>query len=149
MSSSYELIFDAFTSKIKDKLFSDLPQLDAEDQMIQLLNDSLIFFKYPKIDVYDKDDIAKIFNETLSYHEVQIISQLMVGAWINRQIKTYKLIAQKFTDRDFKMTSQSAHLESLLKLSENQLTLCNRIMKDYYKTSYQRPDYSKLAGNAE
>jgi len=149
MSSSYELVFDAFTSKIKDKLFSELPQLDAEDQMIQLLNDSLIFFKYPKINVYDKDDEAKIFNQTLSYHEIQIVSQLMVDAWINRQINTIDIIKQKFTDREFKMTSQAAHLEALLKVAEKRSGICNRLMKDYYKISSQRPDYSKLAGNVE
>jgi len=146
MSSSYELVFDAFTSKIKDKLFSDLPELDAEDQMIQLLNDGLIFFKYPKINVYDKDDVTQIFNQTLSYHEVQIISQLMVDAWINRQINSIDIIKQKFTDRDFKMTSQASHLEALLKVSEKRLGICTKLMKDYYKTSSQKPDYSNLAG---
>jgi hypothetical protein len=146
MSSSYELIFDAFTSKVKDKLFKDLPLLDAEDQMIQLLNDSLIFFKYPKINVYDKDDITKMFNQSLSYHEIQIISQLMVDAWINRQINSIDIMKQKYTDRDFKLTSQSAHLETLLKVSEKRLGICSKLMKDYYKTSSQRPDYSNLAG---
>jgi PBP1b-binding outer membrane lipoprotein LpoB len=147
MPTPYELVFDAFTSKVKDKMFNDLPQLDAEDQMIQLLNDSLIFFKYPKIDIYDRNDVEKVFNQILSYHEIQIISQLMVDAWINRQINSIDVIKQKFTDRDFKLTSQAAHLETLLKLSDNQSVICNKLMKEYYKTSSRRPDYSNLAGN--
>lgn len=148
MSTTFDPVFDAFTSKISDDIFVSLPEVDAEDQMIQLLDDSLIFFKYPKVNVYNKDNEFKSFNVDLSYFEIEIISQLMVYAWINRQIKNIKLIKQKFTDRDFKMTSQAAHLEILLKLKSDQFAECNKLMKDYYKTNSNRPDYSLLAGGS-
>lgn len=147
MSITYESVFDAFTSKISDDIFVSLPDIDAEDQMIQMLDDGLIYFKYPKVNVYNKDNVLKIFNVDLSYFEIQIIANLMVYAWINRQVKSMKLIKQKFTDRDFKITSQAAHLEVLLKLKKDQLSECQQLMKDYYKTNSNRPDYSKLAGD--
>lgn len=151
MATSYQLVFDPFSSKIKDKMFVELTQVDSEDQMIQLLNDGLIYFKYPKVDIFDKDDTLMQFNITMTtkanYKEIQIISHLMVQAWLDRQVNNIDLIKQKFSDRDFKITSQAAHLDKLLLLQEKQMNKCNRLMKNYYaSTDTNTSNLSYLAG---
>lgn len=147
MATSYQLVFDPFSSKIKDKTFVELTQADSEDQMIQLLNDGLIYFKYPKVDVFDKNDTTKQFNQTLNYKELQIISHLMVQAWLDRQVNNLELLKQKFSDRDFKITSQAAHLEKLLILQEKQMAKCNRLMKNYYSSDGTLSYFGYLAGD--
>jgi hypothetical protein len=147
MSTPYNLVFEAFTSKIKDNLFLELPQFDAEDQMISILNDALIYFKYPKVNILDKNDEAKIFNVDLGYEEIQITSHLMVSAWLDRQINNIELIKQKFTDRDFKITSQAEHLDKLIKLRDRQEARCKTLMKSYYNKNGSKANYSNLASD--
>jgi len=147
MSTNYDVVFTAFTSKITDPIFIELPVDDSEEQMIQLLNDGLIYFKNPKVDVFDKDDFNKVFNKDLGYGEIQIIASLMKSAWLERQISSLKLIEQKFTDRDFKLTSQASHLEQLVKLKEVWENTCKKLMKNYTYSNGIAPNYNRLASD--
>jgi len=147
MSIQYDVVFTAFTSKITDKFFSELPTLDSEEQMIQLLNDGLIYFKNPKINVFDKDDTLKVFNLNLGYFEIQIISNLMKLAWFDRQLANIELIKQKFTDRDFKITSQAEHMTKLQLLKNAHILTCKTLMKNYTYSNGILPKYNGLASD--
>jgi hypothetical protein len=153
MSTSYDEIFHSFTSKIQDEMFSELSEANSEAQMIQLLNDGLINFKNPKINVFDKNDTTQIFNVDLTYHEIQIISNLMKLAWLDRQINNINLIKQKFSNKDFRLTSQASHLDALIKLRDIEFKNCKYIMKQYTHTTISddglTPDFSYLASDDE
>lgn len=147
MTTPYSIVFDSFLGKIEDNWFSSLTQEDAETDMVKLLNSAIVNFEYPKVNIFDKDDAALLFTEDLSIFEVDIIAILMKHEWVKRDINSTKKLKQLFSSSDFRLTSQAAHLESLLKLEEvTREEIANRKVKYSYRGKNNLPDYAGLSG---
>lgn len=153
MTTPYSSVFSVFLSKIQDDMYSTLTETEAEADMIDLLNNAIPNFEFPKIDIRDKDDTAKTFANDLSQDEINILGNLMVYEWLDRQINNIDLLKQRISNKDFKLTSQSAHLDSLMKLQENTEKRINKLKRNYsYRqtgSNYNKPDYSGLSGDDE
>lgn len=65
----------------------------------------------PKVIVDDSS-----FAADLTLEEIDILSILMMGAWLQRQITSIENTRMKYSGSDFKMTSQANHLAKLLSL---------------------------------
>lgn len=148
MATPYSELFKSFTRKIEDPIFMEMDVFASEQDMIGLLNSSIVEFDYPKVNIFDKDDTLQIFNETLSIHEIEILALLMKLNWIRRQVDSVYNIKQRMNDRDFKQTSQANHLDALMDLEKRvSADIDKRITKYSYKnTQTNRPDYSGLSG---
>jgi len=149
VSTSYQSIYSSFTSKITDDYFTSISIEASEEDMILLLNDCLIMFPRPKIDIFDKDDSSQQFNVTLGYHEIQIIGNLMKIAWLDRQISNIALVRQSISDSEFKKTSQANHIKALIDMRKLYDEYCHKIIREYKKTLSDNLtiDYSGLAGD--
>lgn len=151
MSTPYSNVFSVFTSKIQDDMYSNLTQSEAEADMIDLLNNAIPNFEYPKIDIRNKDDERQEFAEDLSLDEVNILGNLMLLEWIERQIYNVNLLKQSISSKDFKITSQASHLNSLENLQEKTRIKVDRLKRRYsYRkrgSSYNQPDFSGLGGD--
>jgi hypothetical protein len=150
MPTPYSTVFKSFLGKIQDTInYMGMEDADIEADMILLMNSAMVSFEYPKVNIEDKNDESKIFNVDLGSYEVEIIANLMTLEWTKRQLKSIDLIKQKMTDKDFKITSQAAHLEALIKLKDMTEKDCEKLKNKYsYKTSYRVPNFSKLAGDS-
>jgi hypothetical protein len=147
MSTPYNNLFLSFLGKITDPFYSEATIMDAEADMIVLKNSAIIEFEYPREDIRDFDDEAKVFNQDLSLDTIEIFANLMKLKWIDRQVNNKNVIKQKFTDRDFKMTSQAEHLNQLLKLKQDTLDECERLKSKYSFVKNRKSNFSGLAGD--
>lgn len=147
MATPYSTVFSSFLNKIEDTMFSQLTQTDAEIVMIELLNSAIVSFDFPKINIFDKNDTTKQFNQTLTIHEIEIISNLMKLSWVDSKVNSIYLIRQAMSEKDFKLTSQANHLNSLLKLQESTEKRVTRMINKYSYKSDNLPDYSGLVGD--
>ena len=59
------------------------------------------------------------FYEDLSQEEINILSNLMLVNWLQRQITSIDNTRQKYYGESFKLTSQASHLKSLISLKED------------------------------
>lgn len=148
MTTPYSDLFTSFSGKIEDPIFIEMGAVAAEQDMIILLNSAIIRFDYPKVDIFNKDDVLMIFNETLSIHEIEILAYLMKLQWISRQVDSIYNIKHSISDKDFRRTSQANHLLALLHLEKRTKSDVSDLITTYsYKdTSNNRPDYSGLSG---
>lgn len=148
MTTPYSDLFKSFTRKIEDPIFIEMGVEASEQDMIGLLNSSIVEFDYPKVNIFDKDDDLMNFNETLSIHEIEILALIMKLNWIRRQVDSVYNIKQRMNDRDFKQTSQANHLDVLMDLEKRTIAdIDKRITKYSYKnTKTNKPDYSGLSG---
>lgn len=150
MSTPYSKVFASFLGKIESDIYQNMVQADAESDMILLLNAAILNFEYPKVDLMDKNDVAMIFANDLGLFEIEILGFLMVVAWIDRKVNNIRLINQRLSDKDFRLTSQAAHLESLLKLKQDKQTDINNLKTKYsYRDSQtpNKPNFSGLSGD--
>ena len=142
----YSTVFDYFLGRLENSSYATMDDDDIEIDEIKLLNMAIENFEYPKISLA-KNDTTKLFTETLSNSEIQILARLMVSEWIDRQINNINLIKQGLSTKDFKMTSQAAHLESLLKLQEKNEDKLEKIKTKYSYITNNTANYSGLAGD--
>ncbi len=146
MRTPYSVVYNAFFAKIKDSIFLIMEEDERDIELLSLLNQSIPLFLYPKVDLDDKDDIAKEFAAKLTNAEVQILSEIMKLQWIGQKINDEDLLRQQFSDHDFKLTSQAAHLNSLIDLEEKTEKRIKKMQNNYAKVNDREPDFSGLAG---
>lgn len=83
--TDYEDVFQAFTSKINDRDMALLSTDVNEQDMIDLLNAAIPYFRLPHISL-DKDDDTEMFTNDLGNDEIEILATLMKREWYKRFI---------------------------------------------------------------
>lgn len=146
MGTPYATVFDAFFSKVQDSLFLSMDKGEREIELTYLLNQAIPLFLYPKVDLDDRDDALEQFNVTLSSAEIQILSEIMKLRWLEQKINDENLLSQQFSDHDYRLTSQAAHLRGLLTLKRETQSLVRQMQHNYVKVKDRSPDFSGLAG---
>lgn len=127
MATRFEEIYDIFLSQINDPVFIEN---DEDDQLKYryLLNNIPRFSKCKK-DLSDRDE--EKFNIELSDEEKLILGTLMVIEYLNPQIMSLKDTQQFLNSKDFKLSSQSNHLDKMLTLQAQKRREVNKLIIDY------------------
>lgn len=133
MGTSFYTIYCKFLDKITDDLYMELTLEETFQIMESMLMDSIPLFKFPRFRLfnYDKDfealtetvDVEGVpteqvisrgaFEDTLTHEEIDILAELMLLEWFNRQLSSTRITQMKYSTSDFKMTSQAAHMQRL------------------------------------
>lgn len=71
------------------------------------------------------------FAADLTAEEINIIAQLMLISWVQRQVTSIENTRMKFTGQDFKMTSQANHLSKLVSLLNESRTQSTHLQRLY------------------
>ena len=130
MSTPYYIIDNSFLNKITDDYL-----LTMTDEYLQELIDgfrissSVKFKQCSKLS--DRDDNLKQYNQTLTDEEVEILANLMVLEWLRPQINSIELLKQSMSTRDYKIYSQSRHLDSLKALKQDTMAEVDKLIVSY------------------
>ena len=125
MATNFTKVYDRFFDKITDDMYVEFTVQDTEKDCQSLLLNAINAFEFPKkslayeIKTNEKDgtDLSS-FVEDLNMEEIELLSSLMVSAWLQRQIASIDNTRQKYYGNSFKLTSQASHLSALIKLKE-------------------------------
>lgn len=127
MATRFEEIYDIFLSQINDPVFIEN---DEDDQLkYRYLLNSIPRFSKCKKDLSDRDE--EKFNIELSDEEKLILGTLMVIEYLNPQIMSLKHTQQFLNSKDFKLSSQSNHLDKMLTLQAQKRREVNKLIIDY------------------
>lgn len=120
-------VYDRFFDSITDDMYLEWTEQDTKKDVQNILIASIPGFEFPKVSLkYEKmeynlenfsDD--SYFYEDLSQEEINILVNLMLINWLQRQITSVDNIRQKYYGDSFKLTSQASHLKSLISLKED------------------------------
>jgi hypothetical protein len=89
----------------------------------------------------DRDDVNKVFNQTLSTDEKVILSNLMIVEWLTKEVNDILGMKLFLQDTDFKTYSQSQNLKEKRELLT---TMKEMVDKQIVQYSYNNFDWSKL-----
>jgi len=142
----YEKVFRVFLGKITDPIYSTLDIEVAEDDMMILLDDAILNFEFPKVDLKAKDDVSMMFENDLGFDEIQILGHLMTHAWMRRELRDVELIRQTMSPAEFQRYSQANHINSLLKLEEENALYIEKLKKRYSRRHNNASLFYKLGG---
>lgn len=127
MGTPFTAVYNRFLDKITDDLYMELTPQDTLRDVQSLLVGIIPNFEFPRVNLYDytKSEISitkngvtdnSTFNIDLTEEEINILSILMMDAWLQRQITSIENTRMKYSGSDFKFTSQANHLAKLLTL---------------------------------
>lgn len=142
MGTPYEVIYDAYLSKIRDDLYTAMDSEELALELQTILKEALPRFLYSKVSLELNEDG---FVEELNNEEIQIVSTLMKLVWIDTQIHSIEVTRQVYRDQDFQLTSQASHLRALLTLKDDTKASCRELMHSYSKVVDRKPDFSGLS----
>ena len=137
----YWNVYNAFLAKTLEDEWGDWAQEETEEDLRQLLESAIPYFKFPRISL-ERNEEGVV--EELGPEEIQILSTYMKCEWLNRSIMTWENVKPLYEERDFSQANLLDKLTSALtKERENAL----RLESLYYRSIDNRPfKYRKLAG---
>lgn len=132
MSTSYDVIYDRFLTKITDYEMADLLEDEIETQLLKYLRSAISDFKYAVKILSERDDLQLIFNNTLSDLEEEILAKFMIIHWLTPQILRLENVRNELGNKDFKLYSPANFLDKITKMKAEIKSEVNQDMVFYY-----------------
>ena len=123
MGTLFTSVYNRFLDKITDDMYMELTPQDTLKDLQKLLVNAIPGFEFPRqsleytaveSDTWETD--TSCFEQDLTSEEIDILANLMLIGWLQRQITSVENTRMKYSGTDFKMTSQANHLAKLLTL---------------------------------
>jgi hypothetical protein len=155
----FQTIYDAFYNLVTDDMYLEWTQEETAADLQNILLAAIPKFEFPRFKLYDytitpvvgEEATIAEFNFILTQEEIGIFANLMTIEWIVRQVATCDVTKQKYSSKDFELTSQANHLAKLLTF-KNDFKTDNKSLQRLYKRrntdsdGYIKPNYSGLGG---
>lgn len=117
MATPYTNIYDKVTKTLQSYTFANLPQATFESFLDTWIDEACaVNFLDSNVDLLDRDEITKQFNETLSSREQWIIAYSVTLSWLSFMITDESALRDKIGDRDYQVHSPANLLGKLLDL---------------------------------
>lgn len=131
MATPYTEVYEYFLSKISDYSFLNLTDQELEDDLRIYLRTSISNFDTAKSDLSNRDEILKQFSDDLSDKELDILSNLMVVAYLKSKLITSETYKLAMSDNDYKIYSQANHIKELSNLYKAMQTEADKMMTKF------------------
>ena len=84
MNTLLTTIYDTFFSKITDDMYMELSEDDTKKMVVDLFENSLHWFEFPRVNIYDYNLEFEEYNIELTKEEINIIATYMIVEWIGQ-----------------------------------------------------------------
>ncbi|MET3209914.1 UNVERIFIED_CONTAM: hypothetical protein ABIC26_002862 [Paenibacillus sp. PvR008] len=131
----YSKIFERFQSKIQDYTIDEMflrSIEDYEDYLTGFLKSGLVKFSYCKSDLSDRDEENKNFTADLTELEQEILSQLMLGEWFEKEVNNILDMRLAISSSDWKRYSESQNFKEKAVLRDKAIERADSLMMQYY-----------------
>ncbi len=118
MPTPYSEIDNMFLADISDDTFLIFDEEERAEILNNLRRKAVTRFRSCKKDLFDRNDVAEQFTADLTDEEILIVATAMRKFWLNDKIYDLRLLKQRMSTKDWKMTSQANHLLRLLDLKK-------------------------------
>lgn len=156
-TTSFKDIIDVFYSLVTDDMYLEWSKEETATDITNILVAALPQFEFPRFNVFDYTEVAVdddedygYFNSVLTPEEINILARLMYIEWLNRQILNTDVVRQKYSSKDFSLTSQASHLKTLLSAKTNYENKCKSLQRLYKRRTITEngaiPNYDGLGG---
>ncbi|MFL1672456.1 hypothetical protein [Paenibacillus dendritiformis] len=119
MATSFDEIKNRFLSKIIDYNFLKLETNDQEQLFDMYLLNAIPKFRYCRKNLRDRDESIRVFNETLSDIEQDILSSLCVAEWMGMHTENAGNFEKYLTTKDFQIHSPANQLKEIRATRDN------------------------------
>ncbi|KAF6565446.1 hypothetical protein G9G63_09825 [Paenibacillus sp. EKM202P] len=131
----YSKIFERFQSKIQDYTIDEMFLNSIEDYEFYLtgfLKSGLVKFNYCKNDLSDRDEENRSFTADLTELEQEILSQLMLGEWFEKEVNNILDMRLAISSSAWKRYSESQNFKEKAVLRDKAIERADSLMMQYY-----------------
>lgn len=130
--TQYYDIYIRFLSKVEDEYLASLD----EDQLHLALYPILLsainsFARLSEHDLRKRDERGRVFFETLSEDEIEVLAVCMKPVWLERYINSSRKIEQQYYDAGIKTYSPNENLRNLTVLYQQYLADMRKALTEY------------------
>jgi len=130
--TQYQDIYVAFLSMVEDDQLATLDDKGIDSQLYPVLlaaiND---FARFAEHNLRKRDERARVFYETLSEDEIQVLAICMKPKWLERYINSSRKIEQQYYDAGIKTYSPNENLRNLTSLYQQYLVDARKAITEY------------------
>jgi hypothetical protein len=132
LATTYDDVYDRFLSKITDYELAQLVSEEVSDNIEKFFKSAISDFKYCVAERLVRDDLNKIFINTLTDLEQEILAKFMLVHWVTPHILRLENIRQSLGSKDFSVFSGANFLDKLLNLKRTLISEAESDMIFYY-----------------
>lgn len=144
MATPYSKIIETFVGKVSDY---DLPKFtDIEKETIIvgfMISACTKFARICKVDLYDRDETLKQFNQNLDDEIIEIITETMLVEWIKPKVLSSENLKNCLSTKDYSLFSPANLLKELRVTLDSLKKESKRLINNY---SFAHADLTKLGG---
>ena len=134
--TEYSDIYLAFLSKVEDEYLASLDEEQMHVALYPILLSAInSFARLSEHNLRKRDERARVFYETLSEDEIEVLAICMKPVWLERYINSSRKIEQQYYDAGIKTYSPNENLRNLTTLYQQYLADARKARTEYtYKT---------------
>jgi hypothetical protein len=145
MATPYSDVINVFLGKIDDYDIIKFTDIQKEEIITGYLISACVRFKKAcKVDLFDRDEILKQFNQSIDDEIIDILAETMIVEWLKPKVLSTENIKNFLNANDYKIAASPANL---LKETRETLEMCKkeskRLINNY---SFANADLGKLGG---
>jgi hypothetical protein len=130
--TEYSQVYISFLSKIEDEYLASLDDEQLHLSLYPLLLSAInSFARIAEHNLRARDERAKVFSETLSPDEIEVLAILMKPVWLERYINSSRKMEQQYYDAGIKTYSPNENLRNLTTLYQQYLADMRKALHEY------------------
>ena len=130
--TTYQDIYTRFLSKIEDEYLASLDDEELNTALYPLLLGAINgFSRISEHNLRQRDERARLFYETLSEDEIEVLAVLMKPIWLERYLNSSRKIEQQYFDAGIKTYSPNENLRNLTAMYQQYLVDARKAKTEY------------------
>ena len=130
--TEYYDVYVRFLSKVEDEYLASLGDEEIHKNLYPLMLSAInSFARIAEHNLRKRDERARVFYETLSDDEIEVLAILMKPAWLERYINSSRKIEQQYYDAGIKTYSPNENLRNLTTLDQQYLADGRKALTEY------------------
>ena len=130
--TTYQDIYTRFLSKIEDEYLASLDDEELNTALYPLLLGAINgFSRISEHNLRQRDERARVFYETLSEDEIEVLAVLMKPIWLERYLNSSRKIEQQYYDAGIKTYSPNENLKNLTAMYQQYLVDARKAKTEY------------------
>lgn len=130
--TTYQDIYTRFLSKIEDEYLASLDDEELNTALYPLLLGAINgLSRISEHNLRQRDERARVFYETLSEDEIEVLAVLMKPIWLERYLNSSRKIEQQYYDAGIKTYSPNENLKNLTAMYQQYLVDARKAKTEY------------------
>ncbi|KAA9007384.1 hypothetical protein F4V43_02535 [Paenibacillus spiritus] len=135
MPTPYSKIYERFQQKIQDYTIDEIyvgSKDNYENYLFGFLKSALVKFYHCRKNLITRDETQREFSEDLTELEQEILAQLMLIEWMEKEVNNILEMRMALSSSDFKKYAESQNMKEKSSIRDKMIESADSMKMQYY-----------------